>query len=1010
MTRISGNHVPSATDIANQRGTVAEYLASLTASKRFGPQVVHHHRAEARPAEFGAPLVEWPPVLSATLARVGVEGLYSHQVEAVERIRHGENVVVATPTASGKSLIYNLPVLEALLADSSAKALYLFPLKALAQDQLRAVAELSAGLPEGQRPRAAICDGDTPAHTRRKLREKPPHILISNPDMLHLSLLGYHEQWAEFWAGLRFVVIDEAHTYRGVFGSHLVWVLRRLRRICALYGTTPRFILSSATIGNPGELAQAFCGEEVAVITASGSPCGERHFLFMDPLDSAAHTAGQLLEAAMHRGLRTIVYTQSRKMTELIAVWSAARLKGLAGKLAAYRAGYLPEERREIEARLTSGDLYGVVSTSALELGIDIGALDICILVGYPGTVMQTWQRSGRVGRSQRESLTVLIGQEDALDQFFLRNPEEFFRRPPEAAVVNPENPVIMERHLVCAVAERPLTVKDALWQEAGVAEAVARLMESGVLLEGASGGNWFTNRRYPHREVDLRGSGKGFVISEAGSDQALGQVDGVRVLRECHPGAVYLHRGQTWLVLDLDLVGHRVVATRRQVNYFTKAISGKETEILEEYQRRVTPGFTLSVGRLRITDQVTGFERRLVRGQKLLGREELDMPPQVFETEGIWLTIPSWLRQRLEEGQQHFMGGIHALEHGVIGVFPLVVLCDRNDVGGIATPCHAQLAESAVFIYDGHSGGVGLSRQAFREIDQLLHLAHLAITSCPCETGCPSCVHSPKCGSGNRPIDKAAAIALLNGLLHGCGEGVEPDRMMEVEQRREPLARVAIRRSLGMEAPDAGQSDDTGAVLGDSTQAAASLHYVVFDLETRRSAEEVGGWGHAGRMGVSVGVAYDSASDRFLTFTEESIDGLLALLQRAELVVGFNNRRFDNLVLSAYTDAELSRLPTLDILQQVRDRLGYRLSLDHLAEHTLGVQKSGNGLMALEWFRQGDMKLLADYCRKDVEITRDLYRFGLTHNHLLFRNKAGMLVRCPVSFEKGGVPGGIGA
>ncbi|MFZ5774949.1 MAG: DEAD/DEAH box helicase [Thermodesulfobacteriota bacterium] len=983
-----------------ERGTVAEYLASLIASPRFGPQVVHRHLTEARPARHGALPPDWPTELTEALGRLGVESLYSHQAEAVARIRAGEHLVVATPTASGKSLIYNLPVLEALLADPDAKALYLFPLKALAQDQLRAFTELVAGVPAARRPRAAICDGDTTAHARKKLRDNPPQILISNPDMLHLSLLGYHEQWAEFWAGLRFVVLDEAHTYRGVFGSHLVWVLRRLARICRLYGASPQFILSSATIGNPGELAQALCGAEVAVITESGSPQGRRHFLFMDPLDSAAHVAGQLLEAAMHRGLRTIVYTQSRKMTELIAVWTGGRLKGLAGKLASYRAGYLPEERREIEARLGSGELTGVVSTSALELGIDIGGLDICILVGYPGTVMQTWQRSGRVGRSQRESLTVLVGQEDALDQFFLRNPGEFFRRPPEAAVVNPANPVIMERHLVCAVAEQPLAVNDPLWREPGVAEAVGRLAASGVLLEGASGGNWFTNRRYPHREVDLRGSGQGFVISEAGSNEVVGQVDGGRVLKECHPGAVYLHQGQTWLVLDLDLPGHRVVATRRQVNYFTRTTGGKETEILEEYERRQTRYFSIAVGRLRITETVTGFERRLVRGQKLISRESLDLPPQVLDTEGVWLIVPAGLRQRLEHLQQHFMGGIHALEHGVIGVFPLVVLCDRNDVGGIAIPCHPQLGEAAVFIYDGHGGGVGLARQAFRDIDQLLALALTAIATCSCENGCPSCVHSPKCGSGNRPIDKGAARILLEGLLRGWGEDLP----------------VAEEDSRSMPLPDAWASGQAPC-LGEATPAIVAApaagqiglprlagppvprRYVVFDLETKRSAEEVGGWGQASRMGVSVGVAYDSASDSFLTFFEEEIDGLVSLLGQAELVVGFNNSRFDNLVLSAYTDTNLAGLPSLDILQQVRSRLGYRLSLDHLAEQTLGIRKSGDGLQALSWYRQGEMTLLAEYCKKDVEITRDLYRYGLRHGYLLFRNKAGMQVRCPVVF-----------
>ena len=966
-------------------GTVAEYLAALKSSSRFGRQVVHHQEAAARKAQYGEPGSAWSLELAEALAELGIGRLYKHQAKAIDLVRQGRHIVVATPTASGKSLIYNLPVFEAVLAAPETRALYLFPLKALAQDQLRAVEELVQGLPAGLRPQAAICDGDTSAYQRKKLRENPPQILISNPDMLHLSLLGYHENWAAFFAGLKFVILDEAHTYRGVFGSHLAWVLRRLKRICRFYGSEPQFILSSATIGNPAELARDLTGLAVDLVTESGSPQGPRHFLFMDPLDSAAYVASQLLEAAMKRGLRSIVYTQSRKMTELVALWTQERLKELAGKLTSYRAGYLPEERREIEAKLSSGSLYGVVATSALELGIDIGALDICILVGYPGTVMQTWQRSGRVGRKLRESLTILVGQEDALDQFFLRNPKEFFQREVESAVLNPENPVILDRHLLCAVAERPLAADDALLAEPGVREAVERLGAAGLLLLGADGKNWFTSRKYPHREVDLRGSGRSFTISEVGSAEPLGQIDGVRCLKECHPGAVYLHRGQTWLILDLDLNGHSVTAVRRNVNYFTRAISSKETEILEVCGSRDFPYFKISWGRLKVTDTVTGFQRRLVQGQKLLSSELLDLPPQVFETEGLWLEIPFPLQQELEQEKMHFMGGIHALEHGAIGIFPLVVLCDRNDVGGIAYPFHPQLGRAAVFIYDGYAGGVGLSRQAFHEIGELLRLTLLAIETCPCEVGCPSCVHSPKCGSGNRPIDKAAARRLLLGLLHGEYAGAEQRGGRSAGMAEE--ARAVIVGEVRKEA--------SGTVPGLDRP----LRYGVFDLETKRSAAEVGGWQHAARMGVSVGVLYDSGEDRYLVFEEGQIRDLVARLKDLDLVIGFNNKRFDNLVLSAYTSERLENLPTLDILQEVRDRLGYRLSLDHLAEHTLGIKKSANGLLALAWYKEGAMDKIVDYCRKDVEITRDLYRYGLANEHLLFRNKAGMLVRCPVSF-----------
>jgi DEAD/DEAH box helicase domain-containing protein len=397
---------------------IAEYISALRGSSRFGPQVVHHEELPGRAPLFGELAEPLPERLAAAAAAAGFNKLFSHQTAAIDLIRQGRDVIVATPTASGKSLIYNLPVFENIML-TGGKALYLFPLKALAQDQLRALENLAGFISDGPPPRGAICDGDTSAYQRRKIRENLPDILISNPDMLHLSMLGYHDRWAGLWQNLTHVIIDEVHTYRGVFGSHMAWVLRRLLRICRHYGANPQFVMSSATVGNPSELAADLLGRAVAAITISTAPQSGRHFIFLNPVTSAAHVASQLLEAALKRGLRTIVYTQSRKMTELIYVWTRDRLGDQHDKLTSYRAGFLPEERREIEARLSGGSLLGVISTSALELGIDIGELDICILVGYPGSVMSTWQRGGRVGRRQRDSLVVLVGQEDALDQYF---------------------------------------------------------------------------------------------------------------------------------------------------------------------------------------------------------------------------------------------------------------------------------------------------------------------------------------------------------------------------------------------------------------------------------------------------------------------------------------------------------------------------------------------------------------------------------------------------------------
>ena len=957
---------------------INEYISALKASPRFGSQVVHHEHLAERKAQYGKVSPAWPPDIENTLIALGVERLYGHQAHAMNCVRQEKNVIVATPTASGKSLIYNLPVFERLASQPDTHTLYLFPLKALAQDQLRAINDLAAGMPEGLRPHAAIYDGDTTAYRRKKLREKPPQILITNPDMLHLSLLGYHDRWSAFFSNLTHVIIDEVHTYRGVFGSHMAWVINRLKRICSLYGSSPNFILSSATIGNPAEMARMLLNMQTEVVADSTAPQARRHFIFMNPYDSPAYTACQLLEASLKRGLRTIVYTQSRKMSELIYVWTRGRLGGLADRLSSYRAGYLAEERREIEKRLTKGSLLGVIATSALELGIDIGALDICILVGYPGTIMNTWQRSGRVGRSQRESLTIMVAQQDALDQYFMRSPNEFFKRKVEAAVINPENKTIMKQHLLCAAAEYPINSDDPLLVSEKVQEALMELSEEGGLLLSAAGDQWFSSRKYPHRHTDLRGSGRSFSIRVDDNDGTiLGEIDGHRSLHECYPGAIYLHRGQTWLVTELDLEGREILVRRRQVNYFTKPLTEKSTEILKVYHTTGKKGFRVSFGALRVIDQVTGFQRRLVANHKLIATETLTLPPAIFETEGLWLEIPAALQKKVERRQYHFMGGIHALEHGLIGIFPLLVLCDRNDVGGIACPFHEQLPGAGVFIYDGYPGGVGLNSKAYEKIEELLHLARQTIADCPCEIGCPSCVHSPKCGSGNRPMDKQAALLILDDLLRRQGEGTRNNKNIEYSPR---VRQNKWQDKIEPQLPPA--------------------RYGVFDLETKRSAAEVGGWHRASRMGVSVAVVYDSKHDAYTTYLEQDIPALIRHLKQLDLVIGFNNKRFDNRVLSAYTSFHLNGLPTMDILEHITTRLGYRLSLDRLAENTLGVKKTADGLQALQWYKEGCMAEIIDYCRRDVEITRDLYLFGLKNRYLLFNNKAGKVVRLPVRFE----------
>lgn len=1000
---------------------VTEYIQSLLSSKRLGSQVVHHTLLPEQAPIFRKPDKACPKNILKIINSAGIGNFYRHQADAVDLIRSGQHLVVATPTASGKTLTYNLPVLENIFKDSAAKALYIFPLKALAQDQLRIFEELTASCNK-IKPTAAIYDGDTSAWHRKRIREAPPNVLLTNPEMIHLSFLPYHRQWAAFFSDLKIVVIDEVHTYRGIMGSHMALVFRRLQRICSYYGAAPTFVFCSATISNPAQLAKQLTGLSVETITDSGAPQGSKHIVFVNPLQSPAQTAILLLKAALHRSLRTIVYTQSRKLTELIAIWAGRQSGPFANRISAYRAGFLPKERREIEARLAQGDLLAVISTSALELGIDIGDLDLCFLVGYPGSIVATWQRSGRVGRSGQDSALVLIAGEDALDQYFMRHPAELIKREPEAAVVNPYNPEILTKHLECAAAELPLSIDEPLMSKDVVKSSVFKLEANADLLRSADGKELYARRRAPHRHVNLRGIGSRFQIVCSQTGESRGESDGFRAFKETHPGAVYLHKGDTFLVDTLDLDTATVKVTKARVDYYTRVRSHKNTEILEVFEEKSVWGTAFFSGRLKVTEQVTGYEKWHIHAKKKLSIFPLDLPPLIFETEGLWFKIPLEVQRAAEAKQLHFMGGIHAMEHAAIGIFPLLVMADRNDLGGIATTLHPQTGCAAVFIYDGVPGGAGLSKQAFERAQQLMAHTLDVINACACEDGCPSCVHSPKCGSGNRPINKAAAIFILESLkktqmsrvvqpakesnkinVHRC-KPVKATRIAAVRPKHAGRLkrRLRKRKGAGMEQPkDQGllrkaTSMENPKNLDPLMQ---NRYYGVFDIETQRSAQEVGGWHRADLMGVSCGVLYDSKKDEFFEFLEDQVPQLIEYLQQFEIVVGFNIKRFDYRVLSGYSDFDFSKLPTLDILEEVHQRLGYRLSLEHLARVTLGAKKTADGLQALRWWKQGRIREIIDYCKMDVAITRDLLVYANKNRYLLFENKSGNTVRIPVNW-----------
>jgi DEAD/DEAH box helicase domain-containing protein len=949
-----------------------EYLKTTTLRSA---RVVHHHFVPSRAAIFAELEPPLSPPLKDALTSLSISRLYQHQADAISRFRNGKNVVIATPTSSGKSLIYNLAFVELMSQEADGHGLYLFPLKALAQDQYQAFLSLNQALPADLRLEGAIYDGDTPPSQRRRIKEKLPHLIISNPDMLHLGFLPYHQQWEEFFRGLRLVVVDEVHTYRGIFGSHVVQVFRRLQRICRLYGSQPRYIMSSATISNAGDFAGRLTGMTFEPVEENGAGQSGQHFFFVNPESSATTIASRLFIQAVQRGLKTIAFTQARKITEILHMNVAQAAPGLASKVSSYRAGFLAGERRDIERGLASGAVAGVISTSALEMGIDIGGLDVCILVGYPGTIINTWQRSGRVGRGGGESVVILIGQPDALDQYFMRYPQDFFQRPFEAAVVDPDNLEVLDGHLSCAAAEVPLKETDDLYGRGGILAARAPILEArGDLLRSAEGDVWYASRKNPQRLVDIRSVGQGYTILNESSKKVVGKNDGIRAFKECHPGAIYLHRGQQHLVTRLDLKRCNAFVKPTKARYYTRALSEKETEILEVERSRPVANFVARLGRLRVTEQVVGYEKRNLFSGERLDSLPLDLPPLTFETVGLWVEIEGLIQEMVRQRRFHFMGGIHALEHAVISMFPLFAMCDRNDVGGIAIPRHPQLQKSAVFIYDGYPGGVGLAVRGFEMIEALLQKSGELIASCPCDLGCPSCIHSPKCGSGNKPLDKNAALFLIQALL---GEV-----QLKVEVEDQP------RRPIRMEEED----------LIPSASGEPALAF--FDIETRRLADEVGGWGNIHLMRLAVAALYDQSTDGFSVFTEEQVEDLINHLQRFDLVVGFNVKRFDYRVLGAYSPLDFGKIPTFDILEDIHKRLGFRLSLAHLAEQTLGRPKSGDGIQAVQWFREGNLDAVISYCKDDVVITRELFKFGLSHGYLLYQTKQGKAVRLPVEWN----------
>jgi DEAD/DEAH box helicase domain-containing protein len=775
--------------------------------------LTHSEVLPAREACF-ADWPAWAPdvVVDALLAS-GVKQPWSHQVDAAELAWHGSHVVLATGTASGKSLGYQLPVLSTLVSDPRATALYLSPSKALAADQLRALSSLNVpGI------RAATFDGDTPLAERDWVRAHARWV-FTNPDMLHRSVLPAHGRWASWLRRLRYVVVDECHAYRGVFGSHVALLLRRLRRVAARYGTEPVFVLASATVATPATSASALLGLPVTAVTEDGSPAGTRTVALWEPplllsddgtVDAAGdgspsstgtrsrsgRTGGRggdrvpfagengapvrrsagaetsrILADLVVEGARTLAFVRSRRGAELTAIGARRALEhtapALTGRVASYRAGYLPEERRELERALAEGSLLGVASTNALELGMDIAGLDAVVVAGYPGTVASFWQQAGRAGRSGEGALVVFVARDDPLDTYLAHNPSALLGRPIESCVLDPANPYVLEPQLACAAAELPLTEAEltALFGPAA-REAVDSLVAQGFLRRRATGWFWATAYERPHGTVDIRGSGgEQIVVVENDTGRMLGTVDPASAHTQVHPGAVYLHQGRSYVVDALELDESLALVHPEEPPWTTSARQVVDIAVLATHESAGHGPVGVALGSVEVTSQVVGYLRRLPSGA-VLDQTPLDLPPRCLRTRAVWYTISSALLGDLFDDPARVPGALHAAEHAAIGLLPLFAVCDRWDIGGVSTALHPDTGEATVFVHDGHAGGAGFADRGYAALRPWLAATRAAIAACECPAGCPSCVQSPKCGNGNEPLDKPGAILVLDAVL----------------------------------------------------------------------------------------------------------------------------------------------------------------------------------------------------------------------------------------------------
>jgi len=756
----------------------ASFIAFIKVQPTYNGQITHIEHILPREACYGELELPLQEDIRKRLEVLGMLPLYRHQAEAINFARQGINTMVSTPSASGKTLCYNIPVLEKLTTVPSSRALYLFPTKALAQDQLRKLREICCPSILKSADMGTF-DGDTPRAERADIRKKA-RIIITNPDMLHIGILPNHGYWSSWLRHLCYIVVDEAHNYRGVFGSQVACVLRRLRRICHLYGSDPVFICCSATVANPVEHIESLVGMPFSSVVDDGSSHGGKEFVFWNPplIDetksvrrSANSEATELFTALVVQGIRSLAFTRSRRLTELVYVYSQQKLARsnpeLSERIKPYRAGYLPQDRRRIEEELFSGVLLGVVATNALELGIDIGDLDATVLAGYPGSIASTWQQAGRSGRHSDNSLSFLIALDNPLDQYLMHHPDHFFKRNFENAIVNPANRYILQDHLLCAAWEFPLTGSDERFFGATMKQETEVLEGKGYLQKRRERTYLSPSIRYPAGGVNIRStSGDVFTVIEVSTGSLLETVEASMAFFQVHPGAIYLHQGEPYLVTDLDLTARIAFVISTTATYYTLTKEITDLHIVRTVQSRNKGLINIYLGEVEVTTTVIGFRKKAQFTEEMLGEESLDLPPQTFTTIALWFDLPPRAISQIETEGLDLAGGVHALEHAVVGILPLFALCDRNDIGGVSTLFHPDTGKAQIFIYDAHPGGVGIAEKGFDLTFELWQTTLTAIEECPCEEGCPSCVHSPKCGNNNQPLDKRAALLLLEGML----------------------------------------------------------------------------------------------------------------------------------------------------------------------------------------------------------------------------------------------------